>query len=439
MKNRLFATLFIGLVSSFIFAQDFEKEKLDSYFDTIAANDKFMGSVAVSQNGKIIYTKSIGYSDVENEVKADKNTKYRIGSISKTFTSVLVLKAVEEKKLDLDKTIEGYFPTVKNAEKITIRNLLNHRSGIFNFTSDTTYLKYNTQAKTEKEMIEIIAEFDSNFEPDSTSEYSNSNFVLLTFILERTYKKSYSELITKYITKPIGLKNTFVGSKINSKNNEAQSYRRFENWKIETETDMSVPLGAGAIVSTPTDLVKFSDALFNGKILTPESLELMKKINGDFGMGLFEIPFDDKIGYGHTGGVDNFSSIFTHFSDGNISYALISNGTNMNNNNISIAVMNAVFKKPFDIPNFEVYQLTSEELDQYTGIYSSPEAPIEITIAKDVNILTIQVTGQPAFPLEATEKDIFKFDQLGVVLEFDLTKNEMILKQGGGEFRFTKE
>ena len=89
----LCATLFIGSV--FIgFAQNIDKEKLDNYLETLAANDKFMGSVAIAKNGEVIYTKTTGYADIETEKKPDAATKYRIGSISKTFTATLVFKAV---------------------------------------------------------------------------------------------------------------------------------------------------------------------------------------------------------------------------------------------------------------------------------------------------------------------------------------------------------
>lgn len=439
MKRIFFATLFIAIISQIGFAQHFDKTKLDNYFNALEASNRFMGSVAVSQNGKIIYSKSVGFSDLENNVKANEDTKYRIGSISKTFTSVLVLNAVEDKKLDLNQTIDKYFPTIKNAEEITIKQLLNHRSGIPNFTDDEAYLSWNTQAKTEREMVAIIAKAGSDFEPDSKAQYSNSNFVLLTYILEKSYKRTYAELLKEYISQPIGFKNTYLGGKINLAENECKSYRFIESWKVESETDISIPLGAGGIVSTPNDLVKFSDALFGGKLLNAESLEIMKTIKEQYGVGLFQIPFYDKIGYGHTGGIDGFSSVFSYFSDGNISYALTSNGTNFNNNNISIAVLSAIYNKPFDIPEFSTYDVNSEDLDKYLGFYSSQQIPLKITITKDNKTLIAQATGQPSFPLEATNKDQFKFEQAGIVLEFNPPENTMLLKQGGGQFTFTKE
>lgn len=439
MNRNLLILLLILIFSQIGFAQNFDKTKLDRYFNELEANNKFMGSVAISKNGQIIYSKSIGYSDFENNVKANINSKYRIGSISKTFTTVLVLKAVEEKKLALDQTIQTYFPQIKNADRITIKQLLNHRSGIHNFTNDADYLTWHTESKSEAEMIDIIVKVGSDFEPDSKAEYSNSNFVLLSFILEKIYKKSYSEILQEKIIKPIGLTNTYFGGKIQSEKNECKSYSYSENWKEEAETDISIPLGAGGIVSTPSDLTKFSDALFGGKLLSSPSLEIMKTIKDNYGIGLFQIPFYDKIGYGHTGGIDGFSSVFSYFTDSNISYALISNGANYNTNKISIAVLSAIFEKEYEIPSFKTIELNSEDLDKYLGVYSSKEIPLKITISKEGKILKAQATGQPSFPLEASEKDIFTYEQAGVVIEFKPTEKIMILKQGGGKFTFTKE
>ncbi len=434
--------LILLVLATFIqigFAQNIDKTKLDQYFTALETNNKFMGSVAVSKNGVMIYSKSVGFSDLENKVKADGNTIYRIGSISKTFTAVLVLKAAEEKKLDLNQTIDPYFPAIKGAEKITIKHLLHHRSGLHNFTNDNDYLTWNTQPRTRDEMVTIIAKAGSDFEPDSKAAYSNSNTVLLSIILERVFKRSYDELLKQYIIQPLGLKNTRLGGKINPGNKESKSYRFAGNWKATSETAISIPLGAGGIVSTPAELTMFSDALFGGKLLKPESLEIMKTIKDGYGIGLFQMPFYDKAGYGHTGGIDGFSSVFIHFADGNISYALTSNGTDFNNNDITIAVLSAVYDKPYDIPAFSVYQVNPEELDRYAGVYSSKGFPLKITITKNDKTLIAQATGQPAFPLEATEKDKFKFDQAGIVLEFNPTEKTMLLKQGGGQFLLAKE
>jgi CubicO group peptidase (beta-lactamase class C family) len=439
MKRAFITTLLIGILCQSGLAQEFDKTKLDLYFDALEANNKFMGSVAVSRNGSIIYSRSTGYADFENKIKADDNSRYRIGSISKTFTTVLVMKAMEQNKLALDQTIGKYFPSIKNAGKITIENLLYHRSGIHSFTSDSAYLKWNTQPKTEKEMIDIISRAGIDFEPDTKSEYSNSNFVLLTFILEKTFNLSYAALIQEYIVKPAGLSNTSLGGKINTSKKDCKSYKYLDTWVAEPETDISIPLGAGGIVSTPGDLVKFSDALFGGKLLSSESLEKMKTVKGQYGMGIFNIPFYDRVGFGHTGGIDGFSSVFSHFSDGNVSFAMTCNGSNFNTNNISITLLSAAFNRPYEIPEFSSVVVNSEDLDSYLGVYSSLQIPIRITITRKNNTLIGQGSGQASFPLEPAGKDKFKFDQADLVMEFNPANNTMILRQAGAQFEFKRE
>jgi D-alanyl-D-alanine carboxypeptidase len=438
-KIILIVALFFTIIQVGLAQNSFDKVKLDRYFEALESNNKFMGSVTVSKNGVMIYSKSIGFSDVENNIKANEKSKYRVGSISKSFTTVLIFKAIEAKKIGFDQTVDKYFPTIKNSKQITVKHLLSHRSGIHNFTDDKDYLTWNTQPKTEKEMIEIITKGGSDFKPDSTAEYSNSNFVLLTYILEKTFKKSFSDLLQQYICQPLNLTDTYVFGKINPNKNECKSYAFAGTWKVQPETDVTIPLGAGAIISTTIDLTKFADALFGGKLLKAESLEKMKTIKDGYGIGLFQIPFYKSIGYGHTGGIDGFSSIYSYFSGDNISYALTSNGTNYDNNNISIAVLSAVYDKPYEIPKFSTYNVTSENLDKYLGVYSSKQIGLKVTITKEGNNLIAQATGQSSFPLEATEKDKFKFDKAKVVLEFNPTDSTLILKQGGGQFMFARE
>lgn len=440
MKKKFLSLLSAVLFCLPVMAQDLDKAKLDRYFEALETNNRFMGSVAVSRSGKIVYTKAVGFADADSRTKANTASKYRIGSISKTFTATLVMKAVEEKKVKLDQTIDKWFPGLANAERITVSNLLNHRSGIYNFTNSAAYLIWYTEPQTEASLLEKIKAGGSDFEPNTKAEYSNANYVLLTFILEKVFNKPYSELVTTYITKPLGLKDTYVGSKINATKNEVRSYS-FEDgvWNVDTETDMSVPLGAGAIVSTPSDLVRFSDALFGEKIVSAASLEKMRTMTDDHGMGLFLFPFGEQKGYGHTGGIDAFSSVFVHFPDKELSFALTSNGGTYSNNDISIAVLSAINGLPYSVPEFRSIKLTEEELTPYLGIYTSSAIPLKITVSKNKNVLMAQATGQSAFPLEAIDTHVFEFTQAGIVLEFDPETGRMTLKQGGGTFVFEKQ
>ena len=198
MKKILTSSL-LAFIATTCFSQTFNKQRLDSLFQVLEKNDKFMGSIAVSKNGELLYSNAIGYSDVETSKKATSETKYRVGSISKMFTAALILKAVEENKLALNETLDKYFPHIENSKKITISNLLNHRSGIHNFTNDSIYMGYSTVYKSQKEMVEIIAKGKSDFEPNSKADYSNSNYVLLSYILEKIYKTNYAAILNTKI------------------------------------------------------------------------------------------------------------------------------------------------------------------------------------------------------------------------------------------------
>ena len=439
MKKILITGLLI-LSATMSFSQTFNNQRMDSLFMTLEKNNKFMGSVAVSQNGKLLYTKAIGYSDLENSKKAAAETKYKIGSVSKMFTATLVLKAIEENKLKLSQTLDAYFPQIENSKKITISNLLNHRSGIHNFTNEEYYRsdEFTTVPKSEQEMVEVITKLKSDFEPDSKAEYSNSNYVLLSYILEKVYKKPYSTILETKIAKPLGLKNTYFGGKTQIQNNETYSYHFNDKWLKSTDTDSSIPMGAGAIVSNPTDLTLFIEGLFNGKIISEKSLSLMKTLNQNFGMGMFEFTSFEHKAYGHTGGVDDFRSILIYFQNEKLAVAVISNAMIYPNMNIISCALSSYFNTPFVIPTFKALKLKPEELDLYTGQYASTEIPIKIDITMKDDKLFAQGTGQPAFPLEATENNIFKFEQAGIVLEFNKEKKQMLLKQGGKEFLFSK-
>lgn len=438
MKTKIFSLLFVSLVTlpGITYAQD--KAKLDEYLNALETNQKFSGSVSVSKDGKTIYSRSIGFADAATNKKNTDNTKFRIGSISKTFTSTLIFKAIEDKKLKLTDNLATYFPTVPNASKITISNLLNHRSGIHSFTNDADYVTWMMNPKTQAEMVAIIAKSPSDFEPDSKADYSNSNYVLLSYILEKIYKKPFKEILDQNIVKPLGLKNTYFGGKINTANNEANSYGSPGSKEKEIETDISVPMGAGGIVSTPNDLSRFIEALFSGKIISMASVDQMKTIKDNYGMGLFKFPFDEKTGFGHTGGIDGFTSLVSYFPEDKITFALTSNASGSKNNDIGITALSWVNNKPFAIPDFKTFANSSEDLDKYVGNYTSTQIPLAIAITKDGTTLMAQATGQSAFPLDGTAKDKFAFEMARIVLEFKPEQNQMILKQGGATFTFTK-
>lgn len=437
-KKLLFLSV-IG-ISGMVFSQKTVKDKMSNYLDSLFVHHKIMGSFALAEDNRPTFIKVVGFADVEKNQKANVNTQYRIGSISKTFTAVLIMKAVEDKKVSLDKKLSDFYPEIPNAEKITIENLLQHRTGIHNFTDEAEYGEYYTKSQTETSLINIIKKYRSDFEPGSKHQYSNSNYVLLGLILEKIYKKSYAELIKDRISKPLKLTLTEVGGKIDTSKNQAKSYQ-FVNGKYiaSSETDMSIPIGAGNIISTPRDLLTFILALEQGKLIKKESLKKMKNFVDGYGYGLVKVPFEKEWGFGHTGGIDNFSSALYYFPTLKVAIAFTTNQSAMDTNDISIKLIETALGKDFEMPSFKTVEINEGELQKYTGTYSSPDVPLKINIFIQDKTLMAQATGQGAFPLEATSVTSFKFDMAGIVIDFYPEKKQFIIKQGGTENTFTKE
>ncbi len=424
----------------------FNKAKMDSLLTVLENKNKLMGTVTLYQDGKLLYNRAIGYASIQGEekIKNTTATKFRVGSISKTFTATLILQLIEEKKLRFDTPLATFFPQLANAESITVEHLLQQRSGLSSFTSEPAYLTYMTQPKTQAEMLEIMAALKPNFAPGEKYEYSNSNYVLLGYLLEKVTQKPYAEVLKKRIVDKIGLKNTYYGSKINVLDKEASSFSfQNEHWLEMPETDMSIPHGAGSIVSTTQDLALFIQALFHNKLISAASLTRMKTMKDTYGLGLVTLPMGTKRGFGHGGAIDGFSSMLSYFPEQKLTMAVAFNGVATPVNDVYIGILSIAFQAPYSVPTFELPKGLTLDLSNYEGTYGSKELPLKISLRQEGEQLMAQATGQSAFPLELRSETNFAFEKAGIEIEFLKsaagTYHQFILKQGGGKFMFERE
>lgn len=419
-------------------------KKLDSLFDALYNNNKAMGSFAIRQNNKTVYTKATGFID-DNKTPANINSIYRIGSVSKMYTAAIVFQAVEEGKLGMETTLDTYYPAIPNASKIKVKHLLAHTSGIFNITSDSTFESWYEKPQTKNQMLQRIQQYKPVFEPGTDKEYSNSNYILLGYIMESVYKKTLAELIANKVNSKTGATFTKPGAKINSAKNEAHSFS-FEDakWKIQPETDMSVPQGAGAIVSTAEEVALFSEKYISGKILNKQWTDTLLSFTKTLGYGIMKVNINDSTtAFGHNGAIDGFNSFALYFPKQDLSICFLSNGINYSIKDIITAAWLIYNGKEYNIPSFKTIQLTETDLVKYKGTYSTPKMDLTITVdSKDGNML-VQASGQQPFKMDTESATTFSNGQIGLVLEFKLNTDgsikEMLLKQGGGELIFTKE
>ena len=156
IKKISLAVAFVLICNCVLKAQDFNKAKLDSFFYSLSSHDKGMGSMAIAVNGTVIYQKAVGYSQINGDVKTPSTikTKYRIGSITKMFTVCMIFQLIEEGRLSLTTTLSIYFPKIANANKITVSEMLDHRSGLHDFSNDSIYTTYMTRQQTEPQMLQ---------------------------------------------------------------------------------------------------------------------------------------------------------------------------------------------------------------------------------------------------------------------------------------------
>ncbi|WP_340199629.1 serine hydrolase domain-containing protein [Ascidiimonas sp. W6] len=340
---------------------DFDRAKMDLLFSTLEDKGFLMGaSISISKNNREVYQRSIGLAEFDNTIPISSQTKFKIGSMTETFTACMILQLVEEGKLALNTPLSNYYPEMPNSSTITIEYLLRHRSGLVNYVYDPDFSNWGTQAITEAEFIERFIEYGTSTEPYTVFEYSNTNYVLLGFIIEKIDGKSYADALEDRITNRINLSNTYYyGETINTTNNEALSYDYWnDTWNPSPQFHASVWGGAGAIMSTPTDLNTFYEALFEDKIITEASLsEMTKNIDWSAGMGIFSgMTISGKPFIVNFGDIDNFSSITFYFPEEDVCMSYITNGLNFQRFdeflefNIPIAFIDIYFGEDYTIP-----------------------------------------------------------------------------------------
>lgn len=425
------------IIQNLVYSQTLDKAKLDLFFDKINQKNKGMGSIIIAKDGNIIYNRSFGYSQISDTFKKPitESTKFRIGSITKTYTAVMIFQLVEEGKLQLTDYLSKYFPQIPNANKITIAQILSHRSGIPELSVENGW---RLQTRTHEEVLEVIAKGKPNFEPDSQHAYSNTGYVLLGYIVEKVGGKPYQEALKQRISDKIGLKNTYFGiDNSNPNNNESLSYMHMGSWKEAPEINFSIPAGAGAIISTASDMAKFIQALFDLKLISKGSLEQMKTMRDGEGMGMEPFSFADKTLYGHTGGSNVSGAWLAYEPNEKLAMAYMTNAKIYPVKDIVAGVFDIYWNKPYQIPSFEAFQVSSEILDQYIGVYVVAGTPAKMTVVKSGS--TIAINNAPnSIPLEATANDKFTLGP-GVTVEFDAAKKQMTIKRPQGERVFTKE
>ncbi|WP_117884230.1 serine hydrolase [Aureibaculum luteum] len=306
-----------------------KKVRIDSILTFYNQKDLFNGNALISFEGKTIFQKSYNNDFTSNKA----NSQFRIGSLSKTFTSMIIAQLENEGKLNYNDEIKKYLPNYPNGN-VTISQLLSHQSGIPNFLSNKAYLPQILSNKYSiEEVVTLFCSDTLEFESGSKFEYSNSNFVILSLIAEKIVGKNFKEILNQNIFKPLNMSDTYFGESTDKK----ALVTSFMYGNSEIKYNSQNVGGAGGITSTTSDLLKWSNALNNVQLLPQSKLDNLFKPQAEYndwdayyGYGwmidryMFSSSKKHKINY-HPGTDFGFYSMFVKQPDSGITIILLNN------------------------------------------------------------------------------------------------------------------
>lgn len=257
-----------------------------------------------------------GIADLSTQRPADPRGHFRIGSATKSFVATVVLQLVDEKKLRLDDPIDEHLPgTVPNGDDITVRQLLNHTSGLYDYMSEPGYSTNRWRGEDRfdsyrpSQLLDVAFAHDPHFEPGTDWRYSNTNYIVAGLLIERVTSNSYADEIESRILKPLRLRHTSLpGTDPSIPEPHAHGYTEVDGETVDaTEQDPSLDWAAGEMISTTRDLTRYFSALLDGDLTSDASLKAMRDTveTGTFfeyGLGLqrFDLPCGEAM-YGHSG------------------------------------------------------------------------------------------------------------------------------------------
>ncbi|MBE8727156.1 serine hydrolase [Flavobacterium hungaricum] len=384
---QLIALSFLVLLSTSIATAQDKARQIEDLLNKYKEYGQFNGAALVAENGKVIFKKGFGEANMEWNIPNQADTKFRLGSISKQFTALLIVKLAEEGKIKLDVPITTYLKDYpkENGDKITIHHLLTHTSGIPNYTSAPNFFKDKARNPyTPEEFVKTFSSLPLEFTPGEKFNYSNSGYFLLGYIIEKISGKTYEQYLQEIIFTPLKMVNSGYDHSDVILKNRAAGYEKHGKKVVNAAyLDMSIPYAAGSLYSTVEDLYLWDQALYTTKLLSEKAMESLFKPyisagRASYGYGWFIDEVDngtkDKIKtVGHGGGINGFNTIISRYPADKNLIVLLNNtgGTVLGEMNDAIKAI--LYKQPFNQPK---KSLALDLLDIYTakGLTAGNEA-----------------------------------------------------------------
>jgi len=372
MKSKLntfswllvFTLLVLFLIPGYSPAND-KSQKIDELMTTYHKYRLFNGSVLVAEQGKIIYKNGFGFANMEWDIPNDPITKFRLGSITKQFTSMLIMQLVEMEKLRVDDKLADLLPYYREdtGKQVMVHHLLTHTSGIPSYTGlPNFFAEISRNPYPVEDFVKKFCSNDFEFEPGTKFKYNNSGYFLLGAIIEKITGKTYEQVLHENILDPLGMKNTGYDHHKTILKKRATGYEKtFDSFQNSAYLDMGLPYAAGSLYSTVEDLYTWDQALYGEKLLSNKYKKIMfqpflKKYA--YGWGVRKVAgnnhTDSLTFISHGGGINGFSTLITRIIEDKILVVLLNNTGGTNLNEMNDGILKILNNKPYNPPKLSI-------------------------------------------------------------------------------------
>lgn len=366
--------------------------------------------VLVEHHGKVIFHRAYGQADLENHAPMTEDAVFAIGSLSKQFGAAAVLQLVEAGKLHLDDPLARYLPTFPRADRITIRDLLHHTSGIRDYEYAGTWPKTMAVERTKAEVVDVFRDLEPEFEPGTRWAYSSSNYYLLGLIVEQVSGEPIERYLEKHVFAPAGLAHTRYCDAHALIDRRALPYDVTEHGFVPARFSLFVQFGlAGALCSTARDLLAWQHALIAGKVVRPESYRLMATAaplaDGTptgYGFGLFEAPLAGHPRVSHAGGVAGYSTALSYYPRDDLHIVVMFNTEDAPIQWTEVALARHLLA----VPARPARPISREALADLAITFPIPDGKVAIAVAGD-HLVTPSM-GETPTPLRYVGDDTFE-------------------------------
>ncbi|HEU4633570.1 MAG TPA: serine hydrolase [Flavisolibacter sp.] len=425
MKKTILLFLLCGILFHGAFAQG--DKRLTAAFDTVLkAHYPLNGpgvTVLVSRHGKILYKKAMGMANVELQVPMETTHVFRIGSITKQFTAIAILQLMEQGKLNLQDEITTFIPDYPvQGAKITVEHLLTHTSGIRDYTSIKDSADRSKTDFTPAEMIAYFKNQPLRFAPGTRYEYSNSNYFLLGFIIEKITGKTFEQYLEAHFFRPLGMSRSFYDKTATIIRNRASGYTQVER-RLENAATISMtqPYAAGSLLSTVEDLFTWNQAVQSHKLVKKQTLDKAftryKLVNGketSYGYGWRFGFIQESPSIWHGGLINGFRTMALYLPGEEVYVVVLTNCDCSAPEDLTAKLAAVAIGKPYADKEMVI---ASSALQAYAGVYANENGDQRI-VHVEGGRLYVQAGRGPRVAIKAFKKDNFFFDDPMITVTF---------------------